>query len=229
MSRPGRQGGMQMILYGSTLSPFVRKVMAFAAEKGIELELTPTGYPDHEPGFCAASPFRKMPALQDGDYCLADSSAIVHYLEAKLPDPALIPAEPRQRGLAVWFDEFGDTILFGCGQKMFFNRVVSPIFLQRAGDLAAAEAAERDDLPPILDYLEEVVPGEGGYLVGERLSLADLAVASPFVNLHHLGIRAEPGRHPRTAAYVERILARPSFSQWVEREEALLAKLGVAA
>ena len=30
-----------MILYGSSLSPFVRKVLAFAAEKGIELEARP--------------------------------------------------------------------------------------------------------------------------------------------------------------------------------------------
>ena len=34
-----------MIVYGSSLSPFVRKVLAFAAEKGIELELQPTGFP----------------------------------------------------------------------------------------------------------------------------------------------------------------------------------------
>ena len=30
-----------MIVYGSSLSPFVRKVIAFASEKGIELELKP--------------------------------------------------------------------------------------------------------------------------------------------------------------------------------------------
>jgi glutathione S-transferase len=32
-----------------------------------------------------------MPALRDGDYTLPDSTAIIHYLEAKFPDPALIP------------------------------------------------------------------------------------------------------------------------------------------
>jgi len=214
-----------MILYGSTLSPFVRKVMAFAGEKGVELDLKPTGFPNPEPDFCAASPFRKMPAIVDGDYCLADSSAIIHYLEAKHPEPVLIPAEPRARGRTIWFDEFADTILFGCGQKMFFNRIVSPYFLKRPGDEAVAEAAERDELPPILDYLETVVPTEGGYLVGDSLTLADIAVAGPFANFRHLGMAIDPARHPRTAAYVERILSRPSFSQWVERESALLAKI----
>ena len=218
-----------MLLYGSTLSPFVRKVMAFAGEKGIEVELKPTGFPDHEPDFCAASPFKKMPALVDGDYCLADSSAIIHYLEAKFPDPALIPPEPRARGRAIWFDEFSDTVLFACGAKMFFNRVVAPFFLRRPGDEAVAAAAERDELPPILDYLETVAPGADGFLVGDRLTLADIAVASPFANLAHLDIAVDRGRHPRTAAYVERILARPSFSQWVERETALLAKVRQAS
>src|SRR5687767_12236864 len=196
-----------MILYGSTLSPFVRKVMAYTGEKGLEIELKPTGLPNPEPDFCSASPFKKMPALVDGDYCIADSSAIIHYLEAKHPEPALIPAEPRDRGRTIWFDEFADTILFACGGKMFFNRIVSPVFLKRPGDDAVADAAERDELPPILDYLETVVPDEGGYLVGGALTLADIAVAGPFANLAHLGIATDTARHPRTAAYVKRILA----------------------
>ena len=213
-----------MILYGSTLSPFVRKVAAYAAEKGIEIEIQPTSIADPAPDFCAASPFRKMPALRDGDYCLSDSTAIIHYLEAKFPEPELIPAEPRARGRVIWFDEFADTILFGCGQKVFFNRVVAPRFLGRPGDEAVAEAALRDEWPPILDYLETVVPGEGGYLVGDRLTLADIAVASPFANFRHLGIGADPTRHSKTAAYVERILGRPSFKPFVEREAACLAR-----
>jgi glutathione S-transferase len=106
-----------MILYGSSLSPYVRKVLAFAAEKGIELELRPTGFPNHLPEYLEASPFKKMPALRDGDYMLADSSAIIHYLEAKQPDPPLIPVEPKLRGKAIWFEEFADTILVPCGAK----------------------------------------------------------------------------------------------------------------
>ena len=213
-----------MILYGSSLSPFVRKVLAFAAEKGIELDVHPVGPGDQNPDFRAASPFGKMPALEDGDFRLADSSAIVHYLEAKHPEPALIPAEPELRGRTIWFEEFADTILAACGARMFVNRVVAPRFLNRPGDQAAADAAERDELPPILDYLEKVVPKDGGYLVGDALTLADIAVASPFANLSHLGCDLDRQRRPRTCAYVERILARPSFASWVEREAAFLAR-----
>jgi glutathione S-transferase len=212
-----------MIIYGSTLSPYVRKVVAFAAEKGIELDLRPTPPGDDIPEFRAASPFGKMPALIDGDYGLADSSAICHYLEAKRPDPALIPADPKLRGRAVWYDEFADTILFDCGRKMFFNRIVAPRFLGRDGDLAVADAAERDELPPLLDYLEGIIP-DSGYLVDDRLTLADIAVASPFANFAHCGVKLDAARYPRTVAYTEAILARPSFAGSVAREGAILAR-----
>jgi glutathione S-transferase len=212
-----------MILYGSTMSPFVRKVAAYAAEKGLELELQPTGFPNHVPDFMAASPFKKMPALVDGDYKLADSSAIIHYLEAKFPEPELIPSDPRERGRVIWFDEFADTILFACGAKIFFNRVVAPRFLGRDGDLDAAETAERDELPPLLDYLEGVIP-DSGFLVGDRLTLADIAVAGPFANFEHCCVSIDTANYPRTTAYVRSILSRPSFVQHVEREAAFLAK-----
>lgn len=215
-----------MILYGSSLSPFVRKVLAFAAEKGIELELQPTGAApgQHSPEFVAASPLRRMPAFRDGDFLLADSSAIVQYLEALQPDPNLIPADPKARGRTIWFEEYGDTILMPCGGKMFFNRVVAPTFLGRPGDPEIADAAERDELPPILAYLESAVP-DSGFLVEDRMTLADIAIASPLANLPYMGSAIDPERYPRLAAYVAGILSRPSFAPWIERETALLAKL----
>jgi glutathione S-transferase len=215
-----------MILYGSSLSPFVRKVLAFAGEKGIELELKRTGDApgQHCPEFLAASPLRKMPALVDGDYCLADSSAIVQYLEALHPEPNLIPAEPRARGRTIWFEEYGDTILMACGGKIFFNRVVAPRFLGKPGDDAIAEAAEREEFPPILNYLESVIP-ESGFLVEDRLTLADLAIASPMANLPYMGMSIDSERYPRLAEYVTKILSRPSFAPWIERETAIMAKV----
>lgn len=213
-----------MILFGSTMSPFVRKAAAFATEKGVAFELKPRGIGDPDPDFCKASPFRKMPALQDGEYCLADSSAICHYIEAKHPDPQLIPGEAKARGITIWFDEFADTILFGCGQKIFFNRIVAPRFLNRPGDEAAAKAALRDELPPILDYLEGVMPDEEGFLVGDSITLADISVASPFANFRHLKIEMDGDRHPRTKAYVDRMLARPSFAPLVQKEAAFLER-----
>lgn len=225
-----------MILYGASMSPFVRKVLAYAAEKSIALELKPGGMGQGGPEFEEASPFRKMPALRDpasesgadDDFTICDSSAIIAYLEAQYPEPNLIPAAPRARARTIWYDEFGDTIVMGCGGKMFFNRVVLPRFLGRPGDLAVADAAERDELPPILDYLERTIP-ESGFLVEDRLTLADLAVASPFANMGHIDVRPDPATYPRTAAYLNAILSRPSFAHWVERERSYFMRDPVAS
>jgi glutathione S-transferase len=212
-----------MIVYGASLSPFVRKVLAFGAEKGLELDHKPLGLGSDDPGFLASSPFRKIPGFADGDFAISDSSAIIHYLEAKHPEPALIPAEPEARARTIWFDEFADTILCACGAKMFFNRIVAPRFLGREGDLEAADKAEKDELPPILDYLERTIP-DSGWLVGEGITLADIAVATAFANFRHLGMTLDPARYPKVAAFADRMLARPSFAGWVEREAAFLER-----
>ncbi|HEX8513243.1 MAG TPA: glutathione S-transferase family protein [Allosphingosinicella sp.] len=212
-----------MIVYGASLSPFVRKVLAYGAEKGLQLDHKPLGLGSDDPDFLAASPFRKIPAFRDGGFGISDSSAIIHYLEAKYPEPALIPTDPEARARTIWFDEFADTILCACGAKMFFNRIVAPRFLGREGDLDVADKAEKEELPPILDYLERTIP-ESGWLVGEGISLADIAVATAFANFRHLGMAIDAGRHPRVTEFADRMLARPSFAGWVERETAFLER-----
>jgi glutathione S-transferase len=212
-----------MIVYGSSLSPFVRKVVAFAIEKGIELEVKPVSPGSTDTEFREASPFGKMPGFRDGDFAISDSSAIVAYLDAIRPEPNLIPTEARARARTIWFDEFSDTILFACGGKMFFNRIVGPRFLGVPGDEEIARKAECDELPPLLDYLESAIPASG-YLVEDRLTLADISVASPFANLRHLNVVLDPARHPRTIAWVERILARPSFAPMIAQEARFLER-----
>ena len=212
-----------MIVYGSSLSPFVRKVLAFGSEKGIELEVKPIAPGMEDPDFLEASPFRKIPAFRDGDFAISDSSAIIAYLDAIRPEPNLIPLDPKARARTIWYDEFGDTILCACGAKMFYNRVVAPRFLGREGDLEAAEKAECEELPPLLEYLERMIP-ESGYLVEDRLTLADIAVASPFANFRHLEVGIDAARYPKVTAFAERMLERSSFKSWVDRESAFLGR-----
>jgi glutathione S-transferase len=213
-----------MRIYGSSMSPFVRKVLVFCAEKGVPMESVPIGLGSDDEEFRRASPLGKMPAMVDGDYRLADSSAIIHYVEARHPEPALIPADPQERGRAIWFEEYADTILSGCGAKMFFNRVVAPMFLKREGDLAAADRAEREELPAILDYLEAQI-GDGNYLVGDRLSVADIAIGTSLPNLEHCGHQIEATAYPRLAAYQARFSARPSVEPLLARERAYFARV----
>ena len=207
-----------MTIYGSSLSPYVRKAMVFAAEKGVAFDLKPMQDPD----FRVASPFGKMPALRDGDFTISDSTAIITYIDALKPEPNLIPTEPKARARTIWYEEFGDTILGACSGTIFFNRVISPKFFGKPGNLAAADEAQRTDFPRLMDYLEGIVPASG-YLVEDRFTLADIAVASPIATLMNGDCCMDSAKHPKTHAYVSRIWERPSFATLLAKEKAMLA------
>lgn len=211
-----------MILLGASVSPYVRKVLVVAAEKGVKLDNRPINpSTSTDPQFLAASPFRKIPVLLDGDMALADSTAIVTYLEALHPQPAVLPAAPRERARAVWFEEMADTILHAAGQRIFFNRVVAPKFLGRAGDLTAAKEAQESLLPPVYEYLESVAPAEG-FLVGSALSIGDISVASMLVNMTYCNAAPAPSQYPKLAAFLARTMARPSFAAALASDRAML-------
>ena len=213
-----------MIVYGALLSPFVRKVIVAAAEKGMPCELARSNPGGEDPAFREASPFGKIPAMRDGEFTLADSSAILHYMEARQPDPALVPADAQARGKAVWFDEFADTILGATCVKILFNRLVGPKLLKRPFDVAVAEQGEAE-LPAILDYLESVVPAEG-WLAGP-FSIGDIAVASMLKSLSYVAQATDAAQRPRTAAWFERVSARSGWQQVAGQEAIMAQKLGI--
>lgn len=205
-----------MIIHGARVSPFVRKVLVFAAEKGIETEVRMAGFGRGDPGYLEGSPFGKIPALEDGDFLLCDSTAIITYMDALRPEPNLIPTEARARARTIWFEEFGDTIAQQAGQKIFFNRAVAKR-LKREPDLAAADRAEAEEMPKIYDYLEKVLP-ESGWLVEDRFTLADLAAACPIINVGYCSDGLDAGRWPRVAAWLAAVKARPSVAAAMEEE-----------
>lgn len=211
-----------MIIYGSSMSPYVRKTIVFAEEKGLEFEVVMAGGQGGPPEFFQASPFGKMPGFKDGDFLISDSTAIITYLDVIKPEPNLIPTEAKARARAIWYEEFGDTIVAACGGTIFFNRVVSPKFFGRPGDLVAADEAQKTQFPKLLDYLEKVLPASG-YLVEDRFTLADIAVVSPLVTMSLADCSVSAAAHPRSAAYVAKISERPSFAKLIAQEKAQLA------
>ena len=208
-----------MIIYGALLSPFVRKACVALEEKGVEWRLANASPGGDDPDFREASPFGKIPAMKDGDYTLADSTAIVVYADAKHPERPMLPAEPRARGKAMWFDEWADTMLVASGGKVLFNRLVGPKLLKRPFDEAVALQGEAE-LPALWDYLESVAPDDG-WLAGE-FSLGDIAVASAMRSLSYVGHGPNPA-YPRTHAWYHRVAARPAW-QVVARAEAPVAE-----
>jgi glutathione S-transferase len=160
--------------------------------------------------------------MKDGDFTLADSTAMVTYFDAIKPEPNLIPLEPKARARAVFYEEFADTLVSDCGGRIFFTRVVGPKFLGMQTDPAVADQAQREDFPRLVDYLESVIP-PSGYLVEDRFTLADIAVASPFATMALADCPVNAATHPKTVAYLAGILARPSFAGLLEKEKAALA------
>jgi glutathione S-transferase len=211
-----------MKIFGFPVSPFVRKTVVTACEKGLDFELIPSNpmQPDEE--FLAASPYRKIPAFQDGSFRLADSTAIAIYLDAKFPSPPLLPTDPELKAKAIWFDEVADTVLMGAGGPMMFNRFLKAKILGEESDEAvAAMAAEA--VSGRCEYLESVL-GEDGWLNG-NYSIGDISVAAAIKAFSYAEWEIDAERFPRLSAWYGRVLERPAWQSALNLESSLLAKL----
>ena len=200
-----------MIVYGSSLSPYVRKTLTFIGEKGLAIEHNPIRPQETLPPFRETSPLGKIPGFADGDYKLADSSAICHYLERKYPSPSLFPADAEGVGRMMWFEEFSDTVLTPTAGKVFFQLMVRPRLRKEPPDMAIVDQTLSQEIPPLFDYLEKEIAGP--FLVGGRLSLADIAIHCIFVNLKLAGHPLDQKRWPRLGEYIAGLLARPAFAK----------------
>jgi glutathione S-transferase len=206
-------------IHGVNASPFVRKVRVAMLEKGLEYDLEPVMPIGVSDEFKKLSPLGKIPVYQDGDFALPDSSCIIAYLERIHPEPRLYPVNDQDYGRALFLEEYGDTRLTDGLTTVFFQRVVRSKIMKLDADEALVSHALEELIPPLFDYLEETV-GEDEGIVGGRFSIADIGIASPFVNFNHGGESVDAGRWPSLAAYLQRVLARPSFKSLVEEEQA---------
>jgi glutathione S-transferase len=197
---------MQVI--GSFVSPYVRKVLACLELKGLAYEVDPITpfYGNDE--FTRLSPLRRIPVLIDGDVVLSDSSVICAYLDEAYSGYALLPEGPRDRARARWLEEYADTRLgevFIWG--LFYQKIVRPRVWGEDGDSKRIDKTLAEDAPAALDYLEGELP-ESGFLFGQ-FGLADIVLASFFVNAAYAGFSVDPERWPKVARFVGAVLAEP--------------------
>ncbi len=216
---------MSMTLYGAPLSPFVRKVRLLLAEKGLDYTLqivAPFNQPDW---FFEISPLGRIPALRDGDLALADSGVITQYIEEQYPQTtALYGSTPAERAQIRWLEKYADYELAPLTTFcVFVNRILNPT-LGKPCDEAAVQRALDEQLPRHFDYLERVL-GSNDYLVGNRLSAADLAFACQMVNMAHAGVSLDASRWPGLAALQERISQRDSLKAILPDECRMLEKM----
>jgi glutathione S-transferase len=210
-----------LLVIGSYLSPYVRKVLVCLEIKGIPYEV------DHlvpffgDDRFSKLSPLRRIPVLVDGDLVLTDSSVICQYVEDLKPAPPLFPPDIRDRARARWLEEFADTRMGDVFIWRLFNQIaIRPSVWGEKGDRGLVDKTLAEDVPVVLDYLEAEAPAEG-FRFG-ALGLADIAPACFFRNAAWVRFQIDAGRWPRAAAWMARTLAAPPFAKLAALEDGVL-------
>lgn len=184
-------------------SAFCEKVRLVLAAKGLEysvLEVTP-GVGQLE--LYRLSGQRQVPVLVDGAEVIADSSAIALHLEARAPQPALLPADPAQRAQVLLLEDWADTTLAGAARVALVQAAAADPVLRGAllpeatpdglrslvGAIPSGLLSGLGQVVQVVDHgallqlraaleqLSTLVQAQP-YLVGSQLSLADLAVAA---------------------------------------------------
>lgn len=198
---------MSVVLYGASLSPYVRKVRMALAYKKIEYQqvnVIPSS-DDKPEEFVQNSPLGKIPLIHIDDLWLPDSSAILGYLERAYPEMLLLSNDPKLAARALWFEAYAATQMNSViGGHLFAELILAPALFNRESNWEEIELARTKEIPEILDYLESQI--EGDYLLGDTLGYADICVGSSFVTMHHCNENCDPEKWPKMAKYISRVL-----------------------
>ena len=176
-----------LTIYGVPLSVHTRKTIVTAILKKVDhkFEVVIPVIPGNPPAnWGTLSPTGLIPVMQDGDFTLADSTAICLYLEKKRPSPPILPADVRDYARALWFDAYaGGTIFRHLVHPLFAQTVVGPNIRNVPTDKAAVNDVLTNVQPKILGYLDSQIIGK--FLVGDTMTLAG---HRDRVELHRLSI-----------------------------------------
>jgi glutathione S-transferase len=197
-------------LHEHPYSSYCQKVRTALYELGTPFETNTLDDPDKFAAFQRLWPIAKFPVLEDtarGEI-VAETSIIIEYLDLHYPGPApLIPRDPDRALKARLWDRFFDLHIQNHQQAIIGIR------LRPAGQkdpFGAAEARRRLDIS--YGLLEDRL-GEGPWMLGEAFTIADCS-AAPALRYADK-VRPLDG-HPKVAAYLQRLLERPSFARALE-------------
>ena len=208
---------------GSYVSPFVRKVLACLELKELDYRIDPITPFFGDERFDELSPLRRVPVFIDDQVTLADSSVIAQYLEERHADRyPLLPVDVADRARARWLEEYadsrmGDVFIWG----LFDHAVIAPAVWGTPRDRASIERIVREEIPPVLDYLESQLPA-AGFLFGAP-GIADLSIAAFLRNAAFARYKVDVTRWPRTAQFADRVLALDCYAR-LQPYEALMLR-----
>jgi glutathione S-transferase len=230
------------VLHHAWRSSASRRVRLCLAEKGVQFEsvlVDLTRGEHHTPDYLKMNPLGVIPVLvlEDGR-SLYESGTICEYLDETIPDPPLRPDNAYDRAtMRNWIRHvdglIGNLIIFNW--KHSIAKVAAQLsdaeLVEKLKSIPSKErqeawlraarkpytAAEEDEarrkLVMLLDRMEEMLGASGGWLVGGRYSIADIAVV-PFAKRIEEEIAPDEVtvlKHPRVYDWWRRLQARPAF------------------
>ena len=209
-----------MKLYYHPVSTTCRPIMLFAAENGIalDLELIDLFSGEHyQPKFLAVNPHHMVPVLEDGDFRLTESSAILKYLADKAGSPQY-PKDLRERARV---NERMDWVNTQLGRDLVYG-VVYPQILpnhkrrsDEAQDATLQWGAERArGWLKLLD--EDILGAKNAYVCGDAITIADYFAVS-FVALGEL-TGSDFAAYPNVRRWLGRMKA---LKNWKKVNEAV--------
>ncbi|WP_108649894.1 maleylacetoacetate isomerase [Dongshaea marina] len=182
-----------MILYGYWRSSAAYRVRIALNLKGLSYQQRSINLAQgeqHDAAYRELNPQGLVPALEDGEVLLTQSSAILEYLEESYPREPLLPRDPLARARAREI-----SALIGCDIHPLNNlRVLQ--YLE--GSLGISPEGKLDWyfhwLEKGLEVIEHKVMPGGPYCLGPQLSLADLYLIPQLYNARRFGFDLE--RYP---------------------------------
>ena len=190
-----------MMLWHAEACPYSQRVRIALAEKDLAFEEQVVDLADKPPELLALNPAGGVPVLVVDGAVIADSSAILQYLEDRSPVPSILPPDPSGRARA----------------RLLYDRITSSLGPHVPKLLRGTEEEKehaRRAVVAALGALEQEAPADG-FLAGP-FSVADIALA-PFMAKLPPTLRPAALGLPRLARWEAVVLARPSVTSVVER------------
>ncbi|MDO9336000.1 MAG: glutathione S-transferase family protein [Caulobacter sp.] len=203
---------MTLELHGYHYSVYTRIARVALAEKGLahrHVEVDP--FAKAVPGrYLALNPFQRVPTVVDGDFVLYETAAITRYIDEAFEGPALQPAtaasRARMQQIVGIIDSYG---YWPMVRQVFSHRVFRPHLGEKGDEDEVRRGLQAS--ATVLQALEGLV-GDGPWLLGEPLTLADIHLA-PMVA--YFAGTPEGGAllagFPRLSGWWRRVAARPSM------------------
>jgi glutathione S-transferase len=212
----------QIVVYAAAGSPYCR-----AALLGLEEKRAPYRFVALAPGGTKSlehlqrHPFGRVPVLDHGDFRLYETQAILRYIDAVLPGPALQPSEPKAMARMSQIANIVDWyVLPSISVGITAERLLSHLFWNRPTDEANVAKA----LPEARICIRELERLKGGadFMVGDGLTIADLMLAPHLAIFAMTPEGAEMLRGSPLSAWLDRMSKRDSWAA-TERERLLQA------